>query len=38
MVAVDYAGVRGCRITPNIITTPVELDQFVKALTELSGN
>ena len=37
-VAIDYAGVRGCRITPNIITTPVELDQFVKALTELSGN
>ena len=37
-VAIDYAGVRGCRITPNIYTTPVELDQFVKALTELSGN
>lgn len=37
-VAIDYAGVRGCRITPNIYTTPVELDQFVKALNELSGN
>ena len=37
-VAIDYAGVRGCRITPNIYTTPVELNQFVKALTELSGN
>ncbi len=32
-VAIDYAGVRGCRITPNIYTTPVELNQFIKALT-----
>lgn len=37
-VAIDYAGVSGCRITPNIYTTPVELNQFVKALTELSRN
>lgn len=37
-VAIDYAGVRGCRITPNIYTTPVELNQFIKALTELSRN
>lgn len=34
-VAIDYAGVRGCRITPNVYTTPNELDQLVKALTEL---
>ena len=35
-VAIDYAGVRGCRITPNIYTTPKELDQLVKAFVELS--
>ena len=34
-VAIDYAGVRGCRITPNIYTTPNELDQLVKALVDL---
>ncbi len=37
-VAIDYANVHGCRITPNIYTTPKELDQFVVALKELSGN
>lgn len=37
-VAIDYANVHGCRITPNIYTTPKELDQFVMALKELSGN
>jgi len=36
-VAIDYANVQGCRITPNIYTTPAELDQLVKALTELAG-
>lgn len=36
-VAIDYANVQGCRITPNIYTTPKELDQFVKALTELGS-
>jgi selenocysteine lyase/cysteine desulfurase len=36
-VAIDYAGVRGCRITPNIYTTPKELDQLVRAFVELSG-
>jgi selenocysteine lyase/cysteine desulfurase len=36
-VAIDYANVHGCRITPNIYTTPKELDQLVKALTELAG-
>lgn len=35
-VAIDYANVQGCRITPNIYTTTAELDQFVKALTELA--
>jgi selenocysteine lyase/cysteine desulfurase len=34
-VAIDYANVHGCRITPNIYTTPQELDQLVTALTEL---
>jgi selenocysteine lyase/cysteine desulfurase len=37
-VAIDYANVQGCRITPNIYTTPLELDQFIKALKELAGN
>lgn len=35
-VAIDGAGVKGCRITPNIFTTPSELDELVKALFELS--
>jgi len=34
-VAIDYANVQGCRIAPNIYTTPKELDQLVKALAEL---
>ncbi len=34
-VAIDGANVHGCRITPNIYTTPKELDVFVKALSEL---
>jgi selenocysteine lyase/cysteine desulfurase len=37
-VAIDYANVRGCRITPNVYTTPNELDQLVTALSELAGN
>ncbi|MBK7433041.1 MAG: aminotransferase class V-fold PLP-dependent enzyme [Chitinophagaceae bacterium] len=36
-VAIDYANVHGCRITPNIYTTPKELDQLVLALNELAG-
>ena len=36
-VAIDGANVHGCRISPNLFTTPQELDVFVKALTEL-GN
>ena len=34
-VAIDGANVHGCRITPNIYTTPKDLDVFVKALSEL---
>ncbi len=34
-VAIDYANVHGCRITPNIYTTAQELNSFVKALSEL---
>jgi selenocysteine lyase/cysteine desulfurase len=36
-VAIDYANVHGCRITPNLYTTTQELDQFVKALKTLAG-
>lgn len=36
-VAIDGAGVHGCRITPNIYTTPAELDIFVRALKELAA-
>jgi len=36
-VAIDSASVKGCRVTPNIYTTPDELDQLVKALTELNS-
>ncbi|EOZ93714.1 Cysteine desulfurase [Indibacter alkaliphilus LW1] len=35
-VAIDGFGVHGCRITPNIYTTPRELDKFVKSLKELA--
>jgi len=31
-VAIDNAGVQGCRITPNIYTTTAELDQLVEAI------
>ncbi|MBK7649661.1 MAG: aminotransferase class V-fold PLP-dependent enzyme [Flammeovirgaceae bacterium] len=31
-VAIDGAGVHGCRITPNLYTTTKELDTFVEAL------
>lgn len=38
-VAIDYAAadVQGCRITPNIYTTPAELDVLVKACTALAS-
>ena len=35
-VAIDYANVQGCRITPNVFTTTNELDVLVSALTELA--
>lgn len=35
-VAIDGANVHGCRITPNIYTTPKELDAFVQALSQLA--
>jgi selenocysteine lyase/cysteine desulfurase len=35
-VAIDYANVRGCRITPNLYTMPEDLDVLVKALGELA--
>lgn len=35
-VAIDYANVQGCRITPNVYTSTAELDTFVAALKELS--
>ena len=34
-VAIDYANVQGCRITPNLYTTTKELDVFVAALNTL---
>jgi len=36
-VAIDYANVRGCRITPNLYTTTKELDAFVLALKTLAN-
>ena len=36
-VAIDYANVRGCRITPNVYTTTQELDSFVLALKTLAS-
>jgi selenocysteine lyase/cysteine desulfurase len=36
-VAIDGAGVHGARITPHLYTTTGELDQLVKALTEIAG-
>jgi selenocysteine lyase/cysteine desulfurase len=35
-VAIDYANVQGCRITPNLYTLPKELDVLVKALNAMA--
>lgn len=35
-VAIDYANVQGCRITPNVFTTTEELDHFVEAIKTLA--
>ena len=37
-VAIDYANVKGCRISPNIFTTTYELDQFVIAVKEMANS
>ena len=37
-VAIDYANVRGCRISPNIFTTTDELDRFVDAVKKWHHN
>jgi selenocysteine lyase/cysteine desulfurase len=36
-VAIDYANVHGCRITPNVFTTTKELDTFVEAMNTLAS-
>jgi len=36
-VAIDGAGVYGCRITPNVYTTTAELDTLVEALKQING-
>ncbi|MEP7002714.1 MAG: aminotransferase class V-fold PLP-dependent enzyme, partial [bacterium] len=36
-VAIDTANVHGARITPQVFTTPAELDRFVSALKELAS-
>ncbi|RAI91365.1 aminotransferase class V-fold PLP-dependent enzyme [Algoriphagus yeomjeoni] len=37
-VSIDGAGVKGCRISPNVYTTEGEMDKFVQAVKEMSGN
>ncbi len=37
-VGIDRIGVQGVRITPNVYTTPKELDAFVQAIKVLSEN
>ena len=36
-VAIDYANVQGCRISPNVFTSVQELDLFIKAMNEISN-
>src|SRR5210317_162861 len=36
-VAIYYANVKGCRISPNIFTTTKELDTFVNAIKEMAN-
>jgi len=35
-VAINYANVNGCRISPNVFTTTKELDHFIDAIKSLS--
>lgn len=37
-VGINYAGVVGCRITPNVYTSTQEFDTFIQALKEMSKN
>ena len=38
-VAIDYANVKGCRISPNVFTNIAELDRFVHSMVSISkGN
>ena len=37
-VAIDYANVKGCRISPNIFTTTEELDRFIFAVKEIASS
>ena len=36
-VAIDYANVKGCRITPNVFTKTEELDTFIIAMKNLAS-
>ena len=36
-VAIDYANVKGCRITPNIYNTIDEIDLFIDAVRKLAS-
>jgi hypothetical protein len=36
-VALDYAGVQGCLITPNIYTNTKDLNLLVKAIKEIAA-
>jgi len=37
-VGINGSGVRGCRISPNVYTSENDMDQFVRAIKEMSGN
>ncbi len=37
-VAIDGAGVHGCRVTPNVYTTTEELDRFITAIQTLASS
>ncbi|EAZ82913.1 aminotransferase class V-fold PLP-dependent enzyme [Algoriphagus machipongonensis] len=37
-VGINGSGVRGCRISPNVYTSENDIDQFVRAIKEMSGN
>ena len=36
-VAIDYANVKGCRITPNIYTNEEELDYFIESIIKIAS-